>query len=255
MKKIVYILMLCICFALYGSVDVNNTNKILTNFHMIKDNSIQTMNVIETETSEQTEPFIEIEHNEEVADVNIDGLDEKAVNILIAKRILDFEGEKLVNNSTEYSKYGITIQTLRWYNAKYKTHYRLEKLKKEEAIDIMINLMNYYKIDKIKDPRIRIVIFDTLYNAGPARAFKIAQKTFNFYNDLYGNGKRIKVDGIMGSITLEKLNSIQKVDLFIQLYTFEKLENYKNFREWDKYKKVWCERMMAISQFRIDEIG
>lgn len=248
MKNFFYTLLIFLCINLYGSTSENR--ELLTNFHMIRNNFIKTMNVYQTNMTDN-EPFLEIEPNKEVADVNIEGLNDESINRLIAKRVLDFEGEKVVNNTTEYSKYGITIQTLNWYNKKYGHKYILEKLHKEEAIDIMMKIMENSNIDKIKDPRIRIVIFDTLFNTGPKRAFRIAQKTFNFYNDLYGDGNRIQIDGVLGPITIEKLNSIKKVDLFIQLYTFERLETYKKFKEWDKYKTVWCQRILTIKDFKI----
>lgn len=243
---------LMIMILLLNMITLGNPNEKVTlgYFHIIRNEKIQTMKVIENEHLGD-ETFVEIIEDHQVADMEINGMTDQEINILIAKRILDFEGDRLVHNDTEYSKYGITIETLENYNCTKNSNLTLEDLTLNDAIDIIIYLMNKTRVTEIKDPKIRIIVFDTMYNTGNRRASLITQKTFNFYNDLYGDGKRITVDGILGSETIEKLNNIKKVDIFTQLFIFERLDTYKKFKEWNTYKNGWTKRILTVSDINI----
>lgn len=247
-----YKISLMLLILLLNIVTLGNPNEKVTlgYFHIIRNDKIQTMKVIENEHLGD-ETFVEIIEDHQVADMEISGMSDQEINTLIAKRILDFEGEKLVQNDTEYSKYGITIETLENYNCTKNMNLNLENLTSNDAIDIIIYLMNKYRVTEIKDPKIRIIVFDTIYNTGYRRASLITQKTFNFYNDLYGDGKRISIDGVIGSETIEKLNNIKKVDIFIQLFIFERLDTYKKFKEWNTYKNGWTKRILTVSDIDI----
>lgn len=228
-----------------------DTTKILMgNFHMIHSDIIKSYDVYGSMMNDNN-TFIEIQENTKMANVSISGLSNEDINKMIAKRILDFEGETVVRTEREHSKYGITSGTLRSYNKVKKTHLEVDTLSKEKAIEIIIYLMDQFKVNEIKDPRIRIILFDTIFNTGRARAVRIAQKTFNFYNDLYGDGNRIKVDTILGKETIKSLNNIDNVDMFVQLYIYERLEVYKSFKEWDKYKAGWTKRVLTVHKINV----
>lgn len=225
-----------------GNLDKENN---IGYFHIIRNDKIETMRVYEKEQVDD-ETFLELSPDKSVATVELKNIDDAAINVLIAKRILDFEGETIVKTPDEYSKYGITDKTLNKFNTTTGKDYKLEELDQNQAIEIILNLMEQYRVTEIKDPRIRIVVFDTIFNTGYRRAALITQKTFNFFNDLYGDGKRISADGVIGSYTIEKLNSIKKIDLFVQLFIYERLDTYKKFRKWNQYKSGWANRIQTV---------
>lgn len=248
-----YKFFICVLISLLNIVILGNPTdhqKSIGFFHIIKEDKIQTMEVHESGEIDD-EIILEIKKDERVADIEILGMSDVDINKLIAKRILNFEGEKVVHNSTEYSKYGITIETLERYNMNRGTRLVLENLTQDNAMDIIIHLMNRSRVNEIKDPRIRIIVFDTMFNTGNRRAARITQRTYNFYNDLYGDGKRLDIDGILGNDTIEKLNNIKKTEIFVQLFIFERLNTYKKFREWDKYKEGWTKRILSTADFNI----
>lgn len=248
MKFLILLLLLNITILGGGNPKTNNP---LGYVHTIQQDRIKTMEVYVENTNESSEEIVTLKEDKSVAEVELSNTDNQSINKLIAKRILDFEGEDIVNTSEEYSKYGITKETLDNYNKVKGTDYTIESLKQNEAIEIILYLMEVFRVTEIRDPRIRIVVFDTIYNTGSRRAVYITQNTFNFYNDLYGDGKRINVDRILGNDTINKLNQIENVDIYVQLFIYERLNTYKKFKTWSKYGNGWTKRILTVSNIKI----
>lgn len=177
----------------------------------------------------------------------------KDINLQIVEQILKFEGSDLVDNSTEYSKFGLTKQFINKYNKKYKTHYIVKKLSKNDAIKIMLNIMKDTRVSEIKNPEIRVLVFDTLYNSGNYRAGLITQATINYYYRVYSKGRKnvITEDGIIGSNTIKYLNKIDKPEIFKQLFIYERLNSYKKLNNWNKYGNGWTKRIIEVSNLDI----
>ena len=100
------------------------------------------------------------------------------------------------------SNFGIT-QSL--YDAHNKKHKKPVKSVKEissygEARDVAYEeIYEVAKADKIKDPKLKTLLFDYAYNSGPSQAVKTLQ-------GLVG----AKEDGIIGPKTMKKLNKYMK---------------------------------------------
>lgn len=178
---------------------------------------------------------------------------DKDINIQIIEQILKFEGGDLVDNATEYSKYGLTKQFINKYNKKYKTQYVVKKLSKDDAVKIMTNMMKDTRVSEIKNPEIRVLVFDTLYNSGNYRAGLITQATINYYYRVYSKGRKnvISEDGILGTNTIKYLNKIDKPEIFKQLFIYERLNSYKKLNNWNKYGNGWTKRIIEVSNLDI----
>lgn len=157
----------------------------------------------------------------------------------IMEHILLHEGDKILKNKFEYSKFGIKNSTLKKYNKKYNTNYTIKSLNKNEAIDVGISLMNEYKINQIESCNLKLIIFDLFYNAGPTAGGLITQISLNKYN----KKNIIKEDGIMGSKTIKNLNNVKNTNAFIYIFLKERLKYYSNLKNWNLYKNGWIKRI------------
>ncbi|MGL5316973.1 MAG: glycosyl hydrolase 108 family protein [Peptostreptococcaceae bacterium] len=170
------------------------------------------------------------------------------MNKEIAEIVLSYEGDRVIRTSREYSKFGIGSKALASYNKSNKTKYTIEKLTKEQAVSITQFLMKTYRMDEIKDPRVRLIVFDTMFNAGVHGGGRIVQRAINFYNNIK-HRDNIKVDGLVGSGTIRQLNNIEDVDLFIKLFIYQRIDSYKSYKEWDLYGRGWTLRITSISKY------
>lgn len=157
----------------------------------------------------------------------------------LMEHILLHEGDKILKNKFEYSKFGIKDSILKKYNKQYNTDYSIRNLNKNEAIDIGISLMNEYKINQIKSCNLKLIIFDLFYNAGPSAGGLITQMSLNKYN----KKDILKEDGIMGSKTIKNLNNVKNIDAFIYIFLKERLKYYSNLKNWNLYKNGWIKRI------------
>ena len=132
--------------------------------------------------------------------------------------VLAQEGGSTFKSERELSKYGIRENTLNEYNNKYNTNYQIETLTKNQAIEISAELVKKYRINEIKDNYLKLIIFDTIFNTGYFSGSSILQKSLNKYY-----GTTVKVDGIMGSKTINLLNKVENPERFSQIFLKERL--------------------------------
>jgi lysozyme family protein len=97
---------------------------------------------------------------------------------------------------------------------------------------------NYYKpFEEVKDERIRALLFETAVNLGVRQTIKLTQKVLG-----------VKVDGILGSQTLNALNSADPED-FIKDFTLVRIAFYttlsnKNPKRYALYLRGWINRSL-----------
>ncbi|MGL5367421.1 MAG: putative peptidoglycan-binding domain-containing protein [Cetobacterium somerae] len=162
--------------------------------------------------------------------------------------VLAQEGNSILKSERELSKYGIRENTLNEYNKKYNTNYQIETLTKNQAIEISAELVKKYRINEIKDNYFKLIIFDTIFNTGYFSGSSILQKSLNRYY-----GKTVKIDGIMGSKTINLLNKVKDSERFIQIFLNERLTYYKNLKEWKIYKNGWIIRIDNLKNNKLSK--
>lgn len=162
--------------------------------------------------------------------------------------VLAQEGDSTFKSERELSKYGIRENTLNEYNNKYNTNYQIETLTKNQAIEISAELVKKYRINEIKDNYLKLIIFDTIFNTGYFSGSSILQKSLNKYY-----GTTVKVDGIMGSKTINLLNKVEDPERFSQIFLKERLTYYKKLKEWEVYKNGWIMRVDNLKNNKLSK--
>ena len=129
---------------------------------------------------------------------------EKAIN-----KILKFEGGYVndKNDSGGETKFGISKKTYPNLDIKNLTIGQAKEIYKRDY-------WNKIKGDFIKSQKIAELLFDTAINMGIKTAIILAQKCLN-----------VKVDGILGKITLSVLNSIDE-EKFIYCFKLQRIKRY-----------------------------
>lgn len=170
-------------------------------------------------------------------------------------KTIKYEGSNIVNSKFgEYSRFGITKNTLSVYNKKNKTNYTIKKLNKNLAkIIYKANYWNLMKLNELNNQELANNIFDYGVNSGIGKASYDLQ---NLCNDLIYqydiNIENIDVDGIIGSKTIETINNILKhekieIDTVISKYKNKRLLYLQTLGEkWNVYGKGWTYRVNSI---------
>ena len=159
------------------------------------------------------------------------------------EEILGFEGgySDDEDDSGGKTRFGITEGVARANGYKGK----MSKLPLYIAKNIYNNSYwsNHY-YDKIDDDRIAIEMFDQAINMGPITANKNLQKAYNLLNR--GKAGDLKVDGIIGSITLTYVNRYPYEDDLMQLLNILQAKYYIEIVEsnpsQDKFFRGWLQR-------------
>ena len=97
----------------------------------------------------------------------------------------------------------------------------------------------YYEntnIDQLSDYKLTRKVFDIGVNIGPKRAIKFLQSTMN---DL---GYDLKVDGLLGSKTLNTVNSHEDQNEIVELFKGKIKEYYKSLKS-KRFGKGWLKRL------------
>jgi len=104
---------------------------------------------------------------------------------------------------------------------------------------------NYWKpFEKVKDDRVKALLFETAVNVGVRQATKLAQKVLG-----------VKVDGIFGPKTTEAINSVDPED-FIRDYTLARIAFYtalanKNPRRYGRFLRGWINRTLEAMSWAL----
>lgn len=130
---------------------------------------------------------------------------------------------------------GITLATFRSVFGKDKTVKDLKKITDSQWMTIFkTRYWDKYKADSIKDEWITYLLVDWLWTSGADDAIERVQKFLG-----------LKVDGIAGNITINKINSFNGKELFIKLWHLR--ENFiKTRAKYPIYGKGWLRRLNGI---------
>ena len=130
---------------------------------------------------------------------------------------------------------GVTLATFRSVFSKDKTVKDLRKITDSQWMTIFkTRFWDRYKADNIKDEWITYLLVDWLWTSGPGNAIERVQKFLG-----------LKVDGIVGNVTINKINSFNGKELFIKLWHLR--ENFiKTRAQYPIYGKGWLRRLNGI---------
>ena len=130
---------------------------------------------------------------------------------------------------------GVTLATFRSVFGKDKTVKDLKKITDSQWMIIFkTKFWDRYKADSIKDEWIAYLLVDWLWASGSKNAINIVQKFLG-----------LKVDGIVGNVTINKINSFNGKELFIKLWHLR--ENFiKTRAQYPIYGKGWLRRLNGI---------
>ena len=156
----------------------------------------------------------------------------------VLPKVLQLEGGlKLHRNPTEqaetyagiYRKAHPTWEGWKWIDRGQKPPFELvESLYYE----------NFYKpFEKVKDEKVKSLLFETAVNLGVKQTVKLLQKVLG-----------VKTDGILGVITLQALDSVPEEDL-IRDFTLARIAFYtalanKNPKRYALYLRGWVNRAL-----------
>ena len=166
------------------------------------------------------------------------------------------EGHKIVKTKFgEFSKFGITKNTLDLYNKKYKTNYKVEHINKEISKKIYKQkYWNAMKLSQLDNQMLANNIFDYGVNSGIYKASKDLQYLCNELIEEHDieEIEKIDIDGIIGNKTIETLNILLKNgninnNLIIQQYKNKRLSFLRTLKgKWDMYGRGWTNRVNSI---------
>jgi len=135
--------------------------------------------------------------------------------------IIVAEGEKytdLPKDPGGPTKYGWTLRSYRNVANRHATKYDIMNLSKYEALKLYeIHFWKKNNDDKIKNKKLAATLFLAQVNLGPSRPNKLLQNMVNDYcpRNIKFHSKTInynlKVDGIIGSKTIEAVNNCKYV--------------------------------------------
>ena len=130
---------------------------------------------------------------------------------------------------------GVTLATFRSVFGKDKTVKDLKKITDSQWMTIFkTKFWDKYKADSIKDEWITYLLVDWLWASGAGNAINRVQKFLG-----------LKVDGIVGNVTIKKINSYNSKELFTKLWHLR--EDFIKTRAQDPiYGKGWLRRLNGI---------
>ena len=130
---------------------------------------------------------------------------------------------------------GVTLATFRSVFGKDKTVKDLKKITDSQWMTIFkTKFWDRYKADSIKDEWITYLLVDWLWASGAGNAINRVQKFLG-----------LKVDGIVGNITINKINSYNGKELFTKLWHLRE-DFIKTRAQYLIYGKGWIRRLNGI---------
>lgn len=130
---------------------------------------------------------------------------------------------------------GVTFKVLQAYRGRPITKEDVKRLTKAEAGEIYRK--QYWDAVKADDlpSGVDYFLFDFAINSGPARAVISLQRVL-----------RVKQDGILGLLTLDKLKELDVIDVIDKLWE-ERLRFLKQTHGWARFGKGWNKRVVEAT--------
>ena len=121
----------------------------------------------------------------------------------------------------------------------------IKDITKEDAIKLYKGHWDRHRIGEINDRRKALLLFDYIVNSGPRGVNQRMQDSLN------ARGYNLKVDGVVGSKTINAINDIDFED-FATLLQFDRGKHYEyeadeNARQ-KKFIKGWIKRLNNLSE-------
>lgn len=145
----------------------------------------------------------------------------------IINKTLSYEGEKLYKNS----KRGIEYATLKQYNKKYGTNWKLSSLTHEQAVTILQRMYWNDRLNYISNDKIVQFIFDFQMNSNSVKAYRIIHKALG-----------LKEQPILSLELVDKINSSNPKIVLKKLYD-ARLNYLKSLKSWDIHANGWVARL------------
>lgn len=138
-----------------------------------------------------------------------------------------------------YTKYGVTIATLRaWRRSKLVSAVDVKALKVEEAKDIF-RAQYWDKCAGDKLPHgLDYAVVDFAYNSGVDRSLRALQRQL-----------RVDVDGVAGAFTIDaccRIGDSEALRTFIKRFQANRLAFLKTTYGWKTYKNGWSRRVREV---------
>lgn len=140
------------------------------------------------------------------------------------------------------TNHGISAPVLERYLGIMPSLYDMKYLSYETAKDIFKKMFwDVLKGDQIVNQAVAETIIDHGINASPSRATKIVQKVLNEYWL-----KNLVVDGILGTNTLNAINSVDAKHLFVK-YNEAREDYYRSLSQFSIFGNSWLRRINIIA--------
>ena len=138
---------------------------------------------------------------------------------------------------------GVTLATFRSVFGKDKTVKDLKKITDSQWMTIFkTKFWDKYKADNIKDEWITYLLVDWLWTSGPGNAIERVQKFLG-----------LKIDGIVGNVTINKINSFNGKELFTKLWHLRE-DFIKTRAQYPIYGTGWLRRLNGIQYGKLINI-
>lgn len=154
----------------------------------------------------------------------------------IINKTLSFEGNKTYGTS----KRGIELETLKTYNKKYKTNWKLKTLTHNQAVTIASSIYWDGRLNYI-NPKVAMALFDWSFNTSPIKAWRNIHKAFG-----------LTPKSSMSLELVAKINSMNP-KVAVNIICDARLRYLKTLSSWDKYGNGWSKRVEDIRNYEPKE--
>lgn len=147
----------------------------------------------------------------------------------IINKTLSYEGDKIYKTS----KRGIELETLKTYNKKYKTNWKLKTLTHNQAVTIASSM---YWDDRLNyvNPKVAMALFDYQFNSSPTKAWRNIHKAFG-----------LTPKSSMSLELVAKINSMNP-KVAVNIICDARLRYLKTLSSWGRHGKGWSRRVEDI---------
>lgn len=155
------------------------------------------------------------------------GTDEVVIKLEFINFYRFYIAEKLYKNS----KRGIEYATLKQYNKKYGTNWKLSTLTHEQAVLILERMYWNDRLNYISNDKVVQFIFDFQMNSNSVKAYRLMHKALG-----------LKEQPILSLELVDKINSSNPKIVLKKLYD-ARLNYLKSLKSWDIHANGWKARL------------